>query len=134
MASISEELKKRMDERPDVYTLQWWQSQLDEVKKGYSGACHAMNKVSAENEDISKLNAELQSRLEAQNEDRKADRAKIGELQSRVDRMADFLGKMRNGGKGDGQAKKAITVRDAEAEVPNGVRGEEAKAPENHAT
>ncbi len=96
---MSEELKNR---KPDVHTLEWWNSQFQEVLKGYRGATHAMNKVAAENEDLVKRNAELQAKfiaaIEAQAEEMKADRAKIGELQARVERMADFLGKLKKNG------------------------------------
>ncbi len=92
MSSLSEELKNR---KPDVHTLAWWEERFQEVLKGYRGATHAMNKVLAENEDVSKANVELQARLQAQAEEIKADRAKIGELQARVDKMADFLNKLK---------------------------------------
>ncbi len=92
MTSLSEELKNR---KPDVHTLAWFQSQIDEVKKGYRGATHAMNKVLAENEDISRWNAEILARLEVQAEEIKGDRAKIGELQARVEKMAEFLNKLK---------------------------------------
>ncbi len=98
--SMSEELKNR---KPDVHTLAWWEERFQEVLKGYRGATHASNCVLAENEDLAKRNAELlsglQAKIQAQAEEIKADRAKIGELQARVERMADFLGKMKNGGK-----------------------------------
>ncbi len=94
--SLSEELKNRT---PDVHTLAWWEERFQEVLKGYRGATHAMNKVSAENEDISRLNADYLARLQAQAEEMKADRAKIGELQARVQRMAEFLGTLKTDSK-----------------------------------
>ncbi len=96
MTSMSEELKNR---KPDTHTLAWWEERFQEVLKGYRGATHAMNKVLAEEEDISRWNAEILARLEVQAEEIKADRAKIGELQARVDRMAEFLSKLKNDGK-----------------------------------
>ncbi len=97
---MSEELKSR---KPDVHTLAWWEERFQEVLKGYRGATHAANCVLAENEDLSKQNAELRAKLQewsqTQAEERKVDRAKIGELQARVERMAEFLRKMKNGGK-----------------------------------
>ncbi len=94
--SLSEELKNR---KPDVHTLAWWEERFQEVLKGYRGATHASNCVLAECEDISRWNAEVQARLDAQAEEIKADRAKIGELQARVERMAEFLGKLKGDGK-----------------------------------
>lgn len=94
--SMSEELKAR---KPDVHTLEWWNSQFQEVLKGYRGATHSMNKLSAENEDLSRQNADLRAKLQAWSqanaEERKVDRAKIGELQARVEKMAEFLNKVK---------------------------------------
>lgn len=91
---MSEELKSR---KPDVHTLAWWEERFQEVLKGYRGATHAMNKVAAENEDLAKRNESLQAILQSQSEERKLDRAKIGELQARIERMADFLTKLKQG-------------------------------------
>ena len=93
MSDMSEELQKRLDQKPDIHTLAWWNSQLQEIKKVYSGACHATNCVLAENEDARKLLKELTERVAAI----EADRAKIGELQARVERMAEFLTKLKQG-------------------------------------
>lgn len=92
--SLSEELKNR---KPDVHTLAWWEERFQEVLKGYRGATHASNKILAECEDISKQNVKLIVRIEAQDEAIKADRAKIGELQARIERMAEFLTKLKQG-------------------------------------
>jgi len=96
---MSEELKSR---KPDVHTLAWWEERFQEVLKGYRGATHAMNKVAAANDDVLAANTELlakyKARIEAQNEAMKIDRAKIGELQARVERMAEFLGKLKKDG------------------------------------
>lgn len=97
--SMSEELKSR---KPDVHTLAWWEGRFQEVLKGYRGATHAMNKVAAANDDVLAANTELlakyKARIEAQDEAMKTDRAKIGELQARVERMAEFLGKLKKDG------------------------------------
>jgi len=94
--SLSEELKNR---KPDVHTLAWWEERFQEVLKGYRGATHAMNKVAAANDDACKLNSELMTgllaKIQAQSEEMKVDRAKIGELQARIERMADFLTKLK---------------------------------------
>ena len=98
--SMSEELKSR---KPDVHTLAWWEERFREVLVGYRGATHAMNKVMAANDDVLAANTELlakyKARIEAQDEAMKVDRAKIGELQARVERMAEFLGKLKKGEK-----------------------------------
>ncbi len=107
---MSEELKNR---KPDVHTLAWWEERFQEVLKGYRGATHAMNKVLAANEDVARLNTEIQTtlldRIQAQAEEIKADRAKIGELQARVERMAEFLGKLKKNG---GENLTPATKRD----------------------
>lgn len=95
MESLSGELKKRMDQRPDQWTLSWWNERFQEVLKAYRGLAHANACVLAENEDLAKKVEALVEFAKAA----EADRAKIGELQARVERMAEFLNKMKNGGK-----------------------------------
>ncbi len=89
--SVSEELQKRMAVKPDQWTLAWWESRFQEVLKAYRGATHASNCVLAECEDAHELLKVLTERVASL----EADRVKIGELQARVERMAEFLNKMK---------------------------------------
>ena len=91
--SMSEELQKREAAKPDTWTIAWIEQRFQEVFKAYRGACHASNCVIAETQDVLKENRVLRERLELL----EADRAKIGELQARVDRIAEFLNKQKNG-------------------------------------
>jgi hypothetical protein len=99
--NLSDELQKRLDQKPDQWTLAWWEERFQEVLKGYRGATHGINRSLAEYEDACKAIGELRQSvtktLEKILEDQQADRAKIGELQVRIDRMAEFLTKQKNG-------------------------------------
>jgi len=97
MADLSDELRQRLAVMPDQWTLAWWEERFQEVLKGYRGATHAINRALAENseswqkiEELRQRVQELESRVALELE---ADRARIGELQARVERMADFLNK-----------------------------------------
>lgn len=95
MSDPSHELQKRLDQAPDQWTLAWWNQQFQEVLKGYRGATHAVNRSLTEMEDAQAHIKSLHGRIEALTAQAEADRAKIGELQSRVDRMAEFLTKVK---------------------------------------
>lgn len=89
--SITEEFQKRQAEKPDTWTLAWWRSEFQEVLRAYRGATHAMNLAQAEVADFNKLLREALDRIQTLESDRELDRAKIGELQARLDRQAEFL-------------------------------------------
>ena len=95
MSDMAEELVKRMSVKPDQWTLAWWNERFAEVLKGYRGATHSVNCVLSEYEDARKAITELRQRCEAL----ELDRAKIGELQARIDRMAEFLNALKQGTK-----------------------------------
>ena len=40
--SLTEELKHRMDSRPDKYTLAWSEKRFGELTQAYRGACHSL--------------------------------------------------------------------------------------------
>ena len=96
---LSEEIKKRMDTKVDQWTLAWWNEKFSEVLKGYRGASHAANCAIAEFSDAHKAIEELRQRCKSLEEGRYEDRAKIGELQARVERMAEFLNTLKQGTK-----------------------------------
>lgn len=85
--SLSDEFQKRMAVKPDQWTLAWWEERFQDIQKGYRGATHAINCAAAELEDAQKKIDTLRESIASL----EADRAKIGELQARVDKMAEFL-------------------------------------------
>jgi len=93
MTDLSEQLRERFDAKPDAWTLAWWREQFQEVLKGYRGATHGINRALAEYEDACTKLTELRELVQSLAQDREADRAKIGELQARVERMAEYLNK-----------------------------------------
>jgi len=93
MTDLTEELKKRLATKPDQWTLAWWEERFQEVLKGYRGATHGINRALADGEDAYKAIEELRLAVQALQLEQINDRAKIGELQGRVERMAEFLNK-----------------------------------------
>jgi len=101
---VTEEFEKRQAEKPDKWTLAWWNEQFQEMLKSNSGLKHALNLALSELEDAAKLRERIAS-LETAAE---GDRAKIGQLQAelaaitgRLDRQGEFLTtlKQKNGSK-----------------------------------
>ena len=99
----NEEFPKRENERPDQWTLAWWNEQFAEVLKGYRGASHAVNRAIADYADTGATVQELQQRCDALNREATTDRAQLGKLQAelttlrdRVNRIAEFLNKFRD--------------------------------------
>lgn len=95
MIDLKEELKKRAEERPDKWTLAWWDEQFEEVRKAYRGATHAINLSIARCEDVCRGIDEVQERIRVAEQEREADRAKLGALTARVERMAEFLNELK---------------------------------------
>lgn len=84
-------------EQPDKYLVSWWSKQFEEVLAGYRGATHGVNRAQALYDDFLRRTTELQAEMSALYRDRDEDRATIGELRARVDRMAEFLNTLRKG-------------------------------------
>lgn len=84
MPTISEQMKERMDSRPDEHTLAWWQEQFTEVAKGYRGLTHAVNLVLVEEEDRNAKVEELRKLVEAQAKEIQEAKAAIGKLQAEI--------------------------------------------------
>jgi phage-related tail protein len=95
MTDLSSELRERLAAKPDQFTLAWWEERFQEVLKGYRGATHGINLALSECEDVHKEIKDLQAQIKLWEQDR----AKIGELQARVERMAEFLTKLKQGDK-----------------------------------
>lgn len=93
-----EQFSERKDMKPDAYTLAWWHEQFQEVVKGYRGATHSVNRAVEAFDDLQAQLKQLAKRCEELERERKADRAKIGQLQERVERMAGFLNAQRKNG------------------------------------
>lgn len=97
MTDLSDELRQRLAVKPDIHTLAWWEDRFQEVLKGYRGATHGINRALSDYEDACRAIGEIRERVENHEQARKADLAKIGELQARVERMAEFLTKLKQG-------------------------------------
>lgn len=100
MDAIGKEFEKHLSEKPDQWTIAWWRAEFAKVVQGYRGATHAINLANAglvdAREQVESLTAKCAS-LEKQAE---ADRAKIGELSARVDKIAAFANELREAKKG----------------------------------
>ena len=90
MADMADELRKRLEQKPDQWTLAWWRSRLDDLEKCYRGATAAINRSLADYEESAKSIKELRQRVQALEQAREADRALLGEMAARLDRMAEF--------------------------------------------
>lgn len=90
MESLAKEYEKHKDERPDKWTLAWWNEQFREVVAGYRGATHAINLANAGLVDAREQVEALRSKCATLEKQAEADRAKIGELSARVDKIAAF--------------------------------------------
>lgn len=119
----ADELQKRLDQKPDQWTLAWWNQQFQECLKGYRGATHAVNRSLAEMEDAQAAITALKAQIAVLEADREADRAKLGELQARVDRMAEFLTKVKQDKNHD--SNRTGETGGGNAARPNGILPDE---------
>jgi hypothetical protein len=95
MTSIQEQMKERMNSRPDEYTIAWWQRQMGEVTKGYRGATHFMQIMSNENADLHAALKELKEFATNTALDLSKIEAKVGELQAEMTKLQEALKKAR---------------------------------------
>lgn len=100
--NVKEEFEKRQVEKPDQWTLAWWDERFQDIRKAYRGATHAINRTIADYRDAWEAIEELRRRCDALERDRQEDRAKLGaqeasfaEVQTRVERMAEFLNQLK---------------------------------------
>jgi hypothetical protein len=100
--SITEEFQKRLNDKPDKFTISWWNEQFQEVLRAYRGINHGTNCVLVYNEDLAKANKELREKIAVMEAAAELDRAKIGELQTslvevvaRLDRQGEFLNELK---------------------------------------
>lgn len=92
------EFAKRAADKPDPYTLAWWSKQFQELMTGYRGATHSVNRAVALLDDCHGELIAIRKRVEAMERERESDRAKIGEIAARVERMAEYLNSMKKNG------------------------------------
>lgn len=102
MHKLADEFEKHKAEMPDKWTLAWWHEQFAKVVQGYRGATHAINLANAGLVDAREQVEALAAKCAALERQADADRAKIGELVSRVDRLAAFATEL----KAEREAKK----------------------------
>lgn len=95
MESIAKQFEQHKDERPDQWTLAWWRSEFAKVVQGYRGATHAINLANAGLVDAREQVDALRAECEALKRQAESDRARIGELSARVDRIAEFANELR---------------------------------------
>ena len=88
----------RQNTTPDKWTLAWIEKRFADVLTAYRGASHGINRAMALYDDFISEATELRKRVDSLELEREADRAKIGELQARLERMAAFLNSQRKTG------------------------------------
>lgn len=100
---ISKELQERLDTVPDRFTVAWFRSEMEEIKKAYRGSSHAVNICIAEYAELWKRHDSLeehyrsvQGQLDAANAVIGKLRAELVEMRERQDRMAEFLNDQRS--------------------------------------
>ena len=89
---------ERLATTPDKWTLAWWAKQLGEIQTAYRGATHGINRALALYDDFVSETAAIRKRCENLEREREVDRARIGELAARVERMAKHLNDQRKQG------------------------------------
>ena len=95
MDTLAKEFEQHKDERPDKWTIAWWNQQFREVVTGYRGATHGINRAIAELCDARAEADALKARVAALEHAAESDRAKIGELAARVDKIAAFANELK---------------------------------------
>lgn len=101
--TLSEELRDRMDLRPDQFTLAWWKQQFDELRQVLAGATHTINMAVANERDFwkeLKTQRQVNERLRKELEETKAEVGKLQSeltgLRSRFERVADWANSQRD--------------------------------------
>ncbi len=92
--SLTEELKHRMDSRPDKYTLAWWEKRFDELIQAYRGACHSINLAVANTRDNETKLAKFGERIEQLERENINLKADMGELRSIIESHSERIEKM----------------------------------------
>ena len=97
--TMGEQFQAAADSRPDRYTLAWWRQQFDEVKRGYAGANHGINRCNAEYVECWEAVKALRKRVDSLDAGLEAARAELGKLHETVEKArAAFVALKREGG------------------------------------
>jgi hypothetical protein len=103
MTTLNELIEKRKAETPDRHTLAWWEDQLAEVRKGYYGNTHMVNKLIAELEDKEEAIKHLEVKIGYLESHQIAAEAAIGSLQKMVAELSNSMDKCR-------EAYRSLTI------------------------
>lgn len=98
--SITDQLRERMANRPDQWTLAWWKSQFDELLKAYRGACHSINLAVGNTREHAEILMQFGERVATVEQENRLLQARLGEMQAensamlkRIDDMAAWAAK-----------------------------------------
>ncbi len=89
-------MQSRMDQRPDRYTLKWWEEQFANQAKATRGATHAMNLVLAEIEDLDSTVKDMKKQVDAHAQEIHVANVEIGKLQAEVTLLKETMDKSRD--------------------------------------
>jgi uncharacterized protein YlxW (UPF0749 family) len=98
--NMAELHRERMKSRPDEYTIAWWEKKLDEVTRGYLGACHAMNLTLAICRELREKDQQRAEEFQKVLAALKDAQAKVGELQGENELLAKRINDMGEWAKG----------------------------------
>lgn len=76
--NLEELHKERMASKPDPWTLAWIKKQIDEVVKGYLGACHAINTAVMNTRDNREKLEAFEKRMKVLEDEHQMTMEKIG--------------------------------------------------------
>ena len=96
--SITDEFRERQESKPDKYTLEWWRTQFQEVLQGYRGATHGINRCLSEYADQHETIQTMRKQIEDLERERDEANSRIGEMAERLERIAEFMTKLKKNG------------------------------------
>ena len=93
---LSEELKAIQDKKPDDFTIAWWSEQLQDIRQGYRGATHAINRSLAEYESLYEMVVALKARCDKLEEAHRGALAEIARLNECVAKAREAFIELKN--------------------------------------
>lgn len=81
--------------RENRMIFEWWEKRFREMNQAVNGTYHTLNLAMADFQRTQQENRELRDRCEQLETERAEAFAAIGELQERVDKMAEWMNKQR---------------------------------------
>lgn len=85
--SLQEELKEKLENKPDPWTIRWikmhfdeWTSKFSEVIKAYRGVCHTINIMTADIRDLISRSRKQDERIEDIHSETAMTSARMGEV------------------------------------------------------